>query len=32
MGVQIPPNGGMQDGLTMIDFLAHHESTAQFIS
>jgi hypothetical protein len=32
MGVQIPPNGGMQDGLTMIDFLAHHQSTAQFIS
>ncbi len=32
MGVQIPPNGGMQDGLTMIDFLAHHASTAQFIS
>jgi uncharacterized protein (DUF1800 family) len=32
MGVSIPPNGGMQDGLTMIDFLAHHPSTAQFIS
>ena len=24
MGVSIPANGGMQDGLTMIDFLAHH--------
>jgi hypothetical protein len=32
MGVAIPPNGGMQDGLTMIDFLAHHPSTAQFIA
>ena len=32
VGVQIPPNGGMQDGLTMIDFLAHHPSTANFIS
>src|SRR5262249_24315472 len=32
MGVQIPANGGMQDGLTMIDFLAYHASTAQFIS
>jgi uncharacterized protein (DUF1800 family) len=32
MGVAIPPNGGMQDGLTMIDFLAHHPSTAQFLA
>jgi Protein of unknown function (DUF1800) len=32
VGVQIPPNGGIQDGLTMIDFLAHHPSTASFIS
>jgi uncharacterized protein (DUF1800 family) len=32
MGVQIPANGGIQDGLTMIDFLAHHASTAKFIS
>ena len=32
VGVQIPPNGGMQDGLTMVDFLAHHPSTANFIS
>ena len=32
IGVQIPPNGGIQDGLTMIDVLAHHPSTAQFIS
>jgi uncharacterized protein (DUF1800 family) len=32
MGVSIPANGGINDGLTMIDFLAHHPSTAQFIS
>ena len=32
MGVSIPPNGGMNDGLTMFDFLAHHPSTAQLIS
>src|SRR5262249_20901111 len=32
VGVQIPPNGGIQDGLTMIDFLAHHPSTAHFTS
>jgi uncharacterized protein (DUF1800 family) len=32
IGVSIPPNGGMQDGLTMLDVLAHHPSTAQFIS
>jgi Protein of unknown function (DUF1800) len=32
IGVAIPPNGGIQDGLTMIDVLAHHTSTAQFIS
>ncbi len=32
IGVQIPPNGGIQDGLTMLDVLAHHPSTAQFIS
>ena len=32
IGVQIPPNGGIQDGLTMLDFLAHHPSTASFIS
>ena len=29
VGVQIPPTVAMQDGLTMIDFLAHHPSTAQ---
>lgn len=32
MGVAIPPNGGMNDGLTMIDFLAHHPDTAKFIA
>lgn len=32
LGVAIPPNGGINDGLTMLDFLAHHASTAQFIS
>jgi uncharacterized protein (DUF1800 family) len=32
IGVSIPANGGMQDGLTMLDVLAHHPSTAQFIS
>lgn len=32
IGVSIPANGGMQDGLTMIDFLAHHASTAQFLA
>lgn len=32
LGVAIPPNGGMQDGLTMLDVLAHHPSTAQFVS
>jgi uncharacterized protein (DUF1800 family) len=32
MGVAIPPNGGINDGLTMIDFLAHHASTARFVS
>jgi hypothetical protein len=32
MGQTIPPNGGMTDGLTMLDFLAHHPDTARFIS
>jgi uncharacterized protein (DUF1800 family) len=32
MGVSIPPNGGIDDGLTMIDFLAHHPDTARFIA
>jgi uncharacterized protein (DUF1800 family) len=32
MGVAIPPNGGINDGLTMLDFLAHHPDTAKFIS
>jgi len=29
---KIPANGGMQDGLKVIDILAHHPSTARFIS
>lgn len=32
MGVAIPPNGGIDDGLTMLDFLAHHPDTARFVS
>jgi len=32
MGVNIPPNGGINDGLTMLDFLAHQPDTAKFIS
>jgi hypothetical protein len=32
MGVAIPPNGGIDDGLTILDFLAHHPDTAKFIS
>ena len=32
MGVSIPANGGMNDGLTMLDFLAHHPDTARFIA
>ncbi len=32
LGVNIPPNGGIQDGLSMMDVLAHHPSTARFIA
>ncbi len=32
LGVKIPAGGGMQDGLKVIDILAHHPSTAHFIS
>lgn len=32
LGVRIPRNGGMQDGLTVLDLLARHKSTARFIS
>ncbi len=32
MGQAIPPNAGIDDGLAMIDFLAHHPDTAKFIS
>jgi uncharacterized protein (DUF1800 family) len=32
MGVRIPPGGGMDDGLRVIDLLARHPSTARFIS
>ncbi len=32
LGVTIPAGGGMGDGLKVIDILAHHPSTAAFIS
>ena len=32
LGHRIPANGGMQDGTRVIDILAHHPSTARFIS
>jgi uncharacterized protein (DUF1800 family) len=32
LGVDLPPGGGMNDALKIIDVLAHHPSTAQFIS
>jgi uncharacterized protein (DUF1800 family) len=32
LGHKIPAGGGEQDGLTVIDILAHHPSTAKFIS
>ena len=32
LGVTIPAGGGMNDGLTVIDILAKHPSTARFIS
>ncbi len=32
MGQAIAPNGGIDDGLFMLDFLAHHPDSARFIS
>ena len=32
LGVTIPAGGGMNDGLKVLDILAHHPSTARFIS
>ena len=32
LGHMIPPGGGHQDGLQVIDILAHHPSTARFIA
>jgi uncharacterized protein (DUF1800 family) len=32
LGAKIPAGGGMQDGLTVLDLLARHPSTARFIS
>jgi uncharacterized protein (DUF1800 family) len=32
LGTRIPPGGGMEDGLRVIDLLARHPSTARFIS
>jgi uncharacterized protein (DUF1800 family) len=32
LGVTIPADGGKEDGLKVLDLLAHHPSTAQFIS
>src|SRR4029077_11074832 len=32
LGHRIPAGGGMEDGLTVLDLLAHHPSTARFIS
>lgn len=32
LGTQIPAGGGFNDGLTVLDILAHHPSTARFIS
>lgn len=32
LGVTIPVGGGMNDGLKVLDILAHHPSTAHFIS
>lgn len=32
LGVTIPAGGGMSDGLKVLDILAHHPSTAHFIS
>jgi uncharacterized protein (DUF1800 family) len=32
LGTRIPPGGGMEDGLRVIDLLSHHPSTARFVS
>jgi uncharacterized protein (DUF1800 family) len=32
LGVRIPAGGGIDDGLRVVDILAHHPSTARFIS
>ncbi len=32
LGITIPAGGGMDDGLKIIDLLAHHPATARFIS
>lgn len=32
LGTRIPPGGGMEDGLQVIDLLSRHPSTARFIS
>jgi uncharacterized protein (DUF1800 family) len=32
LGATIPAGGGMEDGLKVLDILAHHPSTARFIS
>jgi hypothetical protein len=32
LGVRIPHGGGMRDGLTVLDILSRHKSTAHFIS
>jgi uncharacterized protein (DUF1800 family) len=32
LGVTIPAGGGMEDGMKVLDILAHHPSTAKFIS
>ncbi len=32
LGVRIPAGGGIEDGLKVLDILAHHPSTARFIS
>jgi uncharacterized protein (DUF1800 family) len=32
LGHKIPAGGGMKDGLTVLDILAHHPSTARFIA
>ena len=32
MGKHFPPHGGYEEGIELLDMLAHHPSTAQFIS